>query len=125
MHQEHQVLLPSDYLTPPGTNWNDAISTDNLKKGPPLSVWHASSSSSMPAATITARSESDRDRDPPEDEAALVNPIRVAPLLYATASGQQAFQQPQQGLSLFGRALLDGLLGTLTSNSTGRKISVL
>ena len=117
VHQEHQVLLPSDYLTPPGTNWNDAISTDNLKKGlASLGVarqfffldacrndHHALRSKKVTGTEIL-----------PEDEAALVNPIRVAPLLYATASGQQAFQQPtpQQGLSLFGRALLDGLLGT-------------
>jgi hypothetical protein len=117
VHQEHQVLLPNDYLAPPGTNWNDAISTDNLKKGlASLGVarqfffldacrndHHALRSKKVTGTEIL-----------PEDESALVNPILVAPLLYATASGQQAFQQPtpQQGLSLFGRALLDGLLGT-------------
>jgi hypothetical protein len=44
----------------------------------------------------------------------LTNAERVAPQLYATASGQQAYQQPEpgKGLSLFGRALLDGLTGT-------------
>ena len=31
--QDRQVLLPSDYLRPPGRAVNDAISTANLRKG--------------------------------------------------------------------------------------------
>jgi hypothetical protein len=117
VHQEQQILLPSDYLAPPVPSWNDAISTENLKRGlASLAVpyqfffldacrndHYALRSKKVTGAEIL-----------PEDEAALVNAARVAPLLYATASGQQAFQppEPQRGISLFGRALLDGLCGT-------------
>jgi hypothetical protein len=117
VHQEQQILLPSDYLAPPVPSWNDAISTENLKRGlASLAVPYqfffldacrndhfALRSKQVTGAEIL-----------PEDEAALVNAARVAPLLYATASGQQAFQppEPQRGISLFGRALLDGLYGT-------------
>jgi hypothetical protein len=50
-----------------------------------------------------------------EDEADSISPaIVAAPVLYATSAGHQAFQQPnpEKGLSIFGRALLDGLVGT-------------
>ncbi|MBL8540127.1 MAG: caspase family protein [Betaproteobacteria bacterium] len=116
VHQEHQVLLPSDYLAPPSPSLDDAISTDNLKKGlASLAVRHhfffldacrndhqALRAKNLRGATILT-----------EDESALTNAERVAPQLYATASGQQAYQQPEpgKGLSLFGRALLDGLAG--------------
>jgi len=117
VHQEQQILLPSDYLAPPAPNWNDAISTENLKHGlASLAVpyqfffldacrndHYALRSKKVTGAEILT-----------EDEAALVNASSIAPLLYATASGQQAFQPlaPQHGISLFGRALLDGLRGT-------------
>jgi hypothetical protein len=117
VHQEHQVLLPSDYLAPPSPSLDDAISTDNLKKGlASLAVRHhlffldacrndhqALRAKNLKGATILT-----------EDESALTNAERIAPQLYATASGQQAYQQPdpEKGLSLFGRALLDGLAGT-------------
>lgn len=117
VHQEHQVLLPNDYLAPPSPSLDDAISTDNLKKGlASLAVRHhfffldacrndhqALRAKNLGGATILT-----------EDESALTNAERIAPQLYATASGQQAYQQPEpgKGLSLFGRALLDGLAGT-------------
>jgi hypothetical protein len=50
-----------------------------------------------------------------EDEAAKVSDvIQVATALYATAAGREAFQHssPDKGISIFGRALLDGLKGT-------------
>jgi hypothetical protein len=116
VHQEHQVLLPSDYLRPPSPSWNDAISTDNLKKGlASLAVPHQlffldacrNDHEALRSKRVTGAEMFS------EDEAARVNVRRIAPLLYATASGQQAFQQPQpqRGISLFGRALLDGLAG--------------
>lgn len=117
VHQEQQILLPSDYLAPPGRNLNKAISTENRKRGlASLAVpyqfffldacrndHYALRSKRVTGAPILT-----------EDEAALVNADLVVPLLYATASGQQAFQPPtpQRGISLFGRTLLDGLLGT-------------
>ena len=116
VHQEQQVLLPSDYLPPPAPNWNDAISTDNLTKGlASLAAPHQlffldacrNDHHALRAKRITGADIFN------EDESAQVNPRLVAPVLYATASGQQAFQQPtpERGLSLFGQALLDGLAG--------------
>lgn len=117
VHQDQQILLPCDYLAPPGTHWNDAISTANLKRGlaslaVPYQFFFLDAcrndhqglrSKRVTGADILS-----------EDEAALTNPNLVAPLLYATASGQQAFQppEPERGISLFGQALLDGLQGT-------------
>jgi hypothetical protein len=116
VHQEHQVLLPSDYLQPPEPSWNDAISTDNLAKGlAALAVPHQlflldacrNDHYELRAKRVTGTDILS------EDESARVNPRLVAPMLYATASGQQAFQQPApaRGLSLFGQAQLDGLTG--------------
>ncbi len=116
VHQEHQVLLPSDYLQPPSPSWNDAISTENLTRGlATLAVPHQfffldacrNDDYKLRSKRVTGAELLS------EHESAEVNPRLVAPLLYATASGQRAFQQPdpQHGLSLFGQALLDGLTG--------------
>ena len=116
MHQEQQILLPSDYLRPPAGNVNAAISTQNLKSG--------LASLNVPCQLFFL--DACRNGDPElrknlltgtpilnEGESSQVNPDLIAPLLYAAASGQQAFQQPEPsaGLSLFGRALIDGLGG--------------
>jgi hypothetical protein len=118
-HQDQQILLLSDYLKPPQCNCNKALSTESLKKGlASLAVPHQlflldacrNDHYVLRAKKITGAPVLT------EDEAALVNPALVAPLLFATAPGQQAFQHmhPDRGLSLFGRALLDGLLGKPT-----------
>jgi hypothetical protein len=118
-HQDQQILLLSDYLKPPQCNCNKALSTESLKKGlASLAVPHQlflldacrNDHYVLRAKKITGAPVLT------EDEAALVNPALVAPLLFATAPGQQALQHmhPDRGLSLFGRALLDGLLGKPT-----------
>jgi hypothetical protein len=54
-----------------------------------------------------------------EGEAA-VNPVGFAAVLYATASGQQAFQQRRrtEARSIFSQALLDGR----TANASGKSL---
>lgn len=116
IHYEQQILLPSDYLHPPAQNWDEAISTQNIRNG------LASLLVPRQFFFIDACRNDHRELRKKkitgskilrEDEAALANPALIAPVLYATASGQQAFQQPEpdKGLSLYGRALLDGLAG--------------
>ena len=131
LHQEQQVLLPSDYLLPPERSWNDAISVRNLKYGlASLEVCYhfffldacRNDHQALRAKKVTGAEILK------EDESALVNWSQVAPMLYATASGQQAFQQsePSKGISIFGKALLDGLTGTpdIELNSTPKGIAV-
>jgi len=116
IYQDKQILLPSDYLCPPARSWNDAISTENLKR--------ALASLAVPSQFFFLDACRNGNADLRrkvvngssilnEEQSDLVNPDLVAPLMYATSSGQQAFQQPDpgKGLSLFGSALLDGLNG--------------
>ncbi|MGE3154914.1 MAG: caspase family protein [Nitrospiraceae bacterium] len=116
VHQNRQILLPADYLSPPARNLNNALSTENLING------LASLKVTRQFFFLDAcRNDNQKLREKliqgrkvlNEDVSALVNPDVIAPILYATASGQQAFQQPEPhaGLSLFGTALLDGLAG--------------
>lgn len=116
VHQNRQILLPADYLSPPARSVNNALSTENLVNG------LASLKVTRQFFFLDAcRNDNQKLREKRiegrkvlnEDVSALVNPDVIAPILYATASGQQAFQQPepQAGLSLFGTALLDGLAG--------------
>jgi hypothetical protein len=116
VHVRRQILLPSDYLRPPGRNVNDAVSVENLLIG--------LSSLSVPRQFFfldACRNDNQKLREKRiegrqilnEDVAAHANERVVAPVLYATASGRQAFQQPDpsKGLSIFGTALLEGLNG--------------
>jgi hypothetical protein len=116
IHQERQVLLSSDYLSPPARNWDRAISTPNLRFG--------LASLKVPRQFFfldACRNDHKELRKKnirgikilPEDESALVDSSVVAPVFYATASGQMSFQQPDPNkrLSLFGTALLDGFCG--------------
>lgn len=116
IHQDHHVLLPADYLHPPVEAWDEAVSTSNLRKGlASLNVPHQlffldacrNGSADLRKKVLTGQ------RILNEDESAALNPALVAPILYATASGQRAFQQPDpgKGYSVFGTALLDGLAG--------------
>ena len=127
VHQEEQVLLPSDYLRPPAPNPNTAISAQNLQGSlGSLDIGHQ-------FFFFDACRNDDKElrgkvmegtKILPEDEAALVSEsILSSTVLYATASGQQAFQQPdpKSGISIFGRALLDGLVGTPKIKLESRK----
>ncbi len=123
IHQEQQILLPTDYLSPqrPGVNW--AISTQNLKLGV--------ADLPVPQHFIfldACRNDCKRLRDKSvvgtkildEMVAGVINPNLIVPVLYATTGGQRSFSptkpfdnaSPIVGHSLYGRALIDGLRGT-------------
>lgn len=112
--QEKQILLPCDYLRPPVPVLNRALSTQNFFTG--LAVLKVPEQFFFLDA---CRNDHQRLREQ-QIEGTLVlntppaysaNPSRNAPLLYASASGTQAWQPntPTEGPSLFGRALLEGL----------------
>jgi hypothetical protein len=114
--QDHQILLPSDYLRRPGRSVNDAISTANLLKG-------------LASSTVTNHflfADACRNDVPQLREyvvegrqilnvrsAAATNPDAFTGILYASASGTETWQprELEQGLSLFGDALVHGLRG--------------
>ncbi len=112
---ERQVLLPCDYLGGDAPNWNDALSTYNLRFGlESLEVPHRfyfvdACRNDFPEI----RGKEVRGLDVlPENEDAYAG-IRAAAILYATSTSKQAWQpdDPSKGISLYGRALLDGLRG--------------
>ena len=112
---DRQILLPSDYLCPPGPVLNDAISTYNLYGG--LRKLAIGEQLFMLDACRNDHAEL-RQADLKGADILNVwpayqsNPDLIAPLVYATASGQQAWEpsSPQGGISLFGQALLEGLM---------------
>jgi hypothetical protein len=112
----HQLLIPSDYLRPPNRNPNRALSTRNLSSGlatskVPLQLFLLDACRDAPMLPTGARLTGTDVL--PESGPQNSRKSYFSPILYATNSGQQAFQQrsPEQGLSLFGQALLDGLVG--------------
>ena len=116
MMQGNQLLLPSDYLSPPVRNWNNAISTTNLAYGlasrrVPLQLFFVDACRNAPS-TLSKKKVTGVDILP-EDNNETTPGTYLSPILHATSSGQRAFQQPTPdcGLSLFGQALLDGVAG--------------
>jgi hypothetical protein len=110
----NQVLLPSDYLTPPNRNPQRALAVAHLAQalgasGVRVQLFFLDAcrnAPNLPNPIVGRTVLRDRDNN-------TTTPNYVAPILYATNSGQQAFQHPtpERGISLFGRALLDGLAG--------------
>lgn len=113
---DRQLLLPSDWLAPPLFNVNAALSAQNVSGG----LW------SLPLPEEILFLDACRSRPEklagmqltgqpvlPEVPRSSVDPSRVSPLMWASAAGTEAWQpgSPQQGLSLFGGALLAGLEG--------------
>jgi hypothetical protein len=111
-----QVLLPSDYLRRPGRSVNDAISTGNLLRG----------LASSPVSDHLLFADACRNDVPELGEyivegrkilnermARNANPDAVSGILYAAASGTETWQPREldDGCSLFGTALLQGLGG--------------
>jgi hypothetical protein len=111
---DRQVLLPCDYLRPPLAVLGDALSTHNLYAGlrklpvpEQLFLLDACRNDHPTLRQLELRGASVFDEWP----AYMANPGLIAPLVYATASGSQAWEpkRPQDGVSLFGKALLEGL----------------
>lgn len=114
---ERQVLLPADYLGGDLPHWDDALSTYNLRFGmESLEIPHRFYFIDACRNDFQAiRSKGVRGREIlPEDEAMFAyDGIRAAAILYATSAAMPSWQPntPANGLSIYGRALLDGLYG--------------
>ena len=111
-----QILLPSDYLRPPGRSVNDAISTANLLKGLASSrVNHHFLFADACRNDVPLLREYviDGRQILNVRSAAGTNPDAVAGILYAAASGTETWQPRdlEEGLSLFGDAVVHGLDG--------------
>jgi hypothetical protein len=109
--QNYQVLLPSDYMRPPGRLMNNAISTPNITD----SLSYLARVSSHVLLLDGCRNDIERLRGATganilnDSQAIAVNPLFEKGAVYATASGLRAYSPKSGGLSLFGQALLDGL----------------
>jgi len=117
VYQGQQILLPRDWLSPPAEGVNGALSTQNLVRG------LAALQVPRQFFFIDACRNDNQDLRSQRVEGALIlnepgaaqcNPDVIAPILYATASGQESYQQPDpgKGLSLYGTALIEGLKAT-------------
>lgn len=115
---EEHLLLPSDYLAPPMPNFDHAISMRNIRQGL-LSVPAAERYFYLDAC----RNDADEIRKvgpkgmpilPVYPGSATYGHITFEGTLNATTATRKAWQptKPEKGESIFGRALLDGLLGT-------------
>lgn len=109
--QSYQVLLPSNYLRPPSQPINEAISTPNLADA----LSYLARVSSHVLLLDGCRNDIDALRGAQgtkilnDEQLAPINPLFEKAALYATASGLRAYSPRSGGLSLFGRALIDGL----------------
>ena len=109
--QNYQVLLPGDYLRPPGRLMNNTISTPNLAD----SLSYLARVSSHVLLLDGCRNDIEKLRGATgasilnDNQTIAVNPLFEKAALYATASGLRAYSPKSGGLSLFGQALLDGL----------------
>jgi hypothetical protein len=109
--QNYQILLPSDYLRPPGRLMNNAISTPNLADA----LSYLARVSSHVLLLDGCRNDIDKLRGASgakilnDEQPIAVNPLFEKGALSATASGLRAYSPKSGSLSLFGQALLDGL----------------
>ncbi len=128
---ERQVLLPADYLAGVLPSPDDAIGTENIRQG--LAMLAMSQVLLFIDAcrndTESLRQLDIRGRPTlTTGKAVLTNSLQTSAVLYATASGRSAFQHKRadDGLSIYGTALLEGLRGTagmaVTESVTGREI---
>lgn len=113
--EDRQILLPFDYLDP-GAPIDRALSTQNISRGlKALSIplhflfVDACRNDHNNLGRYTPL-EGTRVLDEPAN--AAINPDCFVPIFYASAAGTQAMQpnDPKLGVSLFGEALLDGLI---------------
>jgi hypothetical protein len=113
--QDKQILLPSDYLSPPNRNVNMALSTYNLHYG--------LQALPMPEHFLfldACRNDNEKLRELMLEGWPVLNPcpswrayakIVSSPIVYAAGSGEAACEpmDPLQGISVFGQALVEGL----------------
>ncbi len=117
VHHGKHLLLPSSYLGGDEPSWDEAIGTSNLLYGlesleiPDRFYFLDACRNDLPKLRAK-RPEGQRILS--EDEAALAFAgLRTGALLFATNSSLQAWQptDPNDGVSLFGQAVLEGLAG--------------
>ncbi len=117
VHHGRHLLLPSSYLGGDEPSWDEAIGTSNLLYGlesleiPDRYYFLDACRNDLPKLRAK-RPEGQRILS--EDEAALAFVgLRTGALLYATNAALRAWQPtaPEDGVSLFGQAVLDGLAG--------------
>lgn len=116
LYQDEHLLLPADVLAPPGSNFLDSLRVQNLRRG--MTGLKVRSQQFFVDACrndhsrLRARRVALRGTDVLEEEgSAWTNPDVVAPVVYATAAGAQAYQETSvaAGSSLFGKALHEGV----------------
>ena len=117
VHHGRHLLLPSSYLGGDEPSWDEAIGTSNLLYGlesleiPDRYYFLDACRNDLPKLRAK-RPEGQRILS--EDEAALAFVgLRTGALLYATNAALRAWQPtaPEDGVSLFGQAVLEGLAG--------------
>ncbi len=117
VHHGKHLLLPSSYLGGDEPSWDEAIGTSNLLYGlesleiPDRFYFLDACRNDLPKLRAK-RPEGQRILS--EDEAALAFAgLRTGALFFATNNSLQAWQptDPNQGVSLFGQAVLEGLAG--------------
>lgn len=112
--EDKQLLLPADYLSPPLSSVNNAVSTLNLARGlKALQVprhFFFLDACRNDHDNLGNFSSLDGKWILNELKNSLNNPDCLVPLFYASAAGRQAYQpQDPAKETLFGRALLEGL----------------
>jgi hypothetical protein len=116
VHHEKQLLLTSDYLKPPAHNENMALSTQNIRfalASSPVCRQSYFFDACRNDHTKLRQKGIEGTKVLSERTAAEANANLRACGLYATSTGQRAWQQPRpvNGLSLFGQSLCQGLRG--------------
>lgn len=112
--QEKQILLPADYLKPPIGILNKALSSSKIHKGM-AGLKVSEQFFFLDACRNDLESLRDKEIEGYDTlnsvPSNLVNRKLNAPILYASASGTQAWQptDPREGSSIFGQALIEGL----------------
>jgi hypothetical protein len=115
IHQQQQILLPSDFLSPPYEAIDDCLATTFLVKGVSnLNVPHHIFFIDACRNDMQALRVRDIKASPilNQSVSAFSNPDLIAPVVFASAPGTAAYEyRTVERRSLFGAALLEGLGG--------------
>lgn len=108
--QNDQLLMPADYLKPPGRLIGNGISTRNLSDA----LSYLTCVSTHVLLLDGCRNDIDSLRTEGtkilnDEQRGPINPYFEKGILHATGSGLRAYSPRVGGLSLFGQALLEGL----------------
>lgn len=109
---DKQILLPSDYLSPPIRNVNKALSTYNLYSG-----LRATPLPEVFFFLDACRNDNEKLKKSGVEGTRILNeclqprPDAICPIVHATGPGSPAWapSEPKEGISVFGQALLECL----------------